>query len=67
MMVPSLGMGDPDTLVKNLEETFSQVKKDNEEQEQQVVMEFLHLQCQPYLVTPAGSPSQSSNLPGWRS
>merc|ERR1719318_1970752 len=37
-IVPSLGLGDPDTLAKNLEETLSLVKEDNEEQEQQVVM-----------------------------
>eukprot|EP00090_Calanus_glacialis_P013096 TRINITY_DN21720_c0_g1_i1.p1 TRINITY_DN21720_c0_g1~~TRINITY_DN21720_c0_g1_i1.p1 ORF type:complete len:388 (+),score=174.95 TRINITY_DN21720_c0_g1_i1:87-1166(+) len=37
-MVPSLGMGDPDTLAKNLDKTLSLVKEDNEEQEQQVMM-----------------------------
>merc|ERR1719318_122516 len=37
-IVPSLGLGDPDTLAKNLEETLSLVEEDNEEQEQQVKM-----------------------------
>ena len=37
-MVPSLGLGDPDTLAKNLDKTLSLVKEDNEEQEQQVMM-----------------------------
>ena len=37
-MIPSLGVGNPDTLVKSLEETLNLVTDDTDEQEQEPKM-----------------------------